>query len=128
MSDENVDVITVGRISLDFYANESNVGFEKVKTFTMSIGGSPTNVAIAAARLGNKSAVVTNIGKDSFSDYIISKLKDFKVNTDFVGIDQTEFTPAVFAAMDDPFDPTIFFNRAKNAPDTKVACRFCCNG
>ncbi len=71
MSDENVDVITVGRISLDFYANESNVGFEKVKTFTMSIGGSPTNVAIAAARLGNKSAVVTNIGKDSFSDYII---------------------------------------------------------
>ncbi len=77
-------------------------------------------MAIAAARLGNKSAVVTNIGKDSFSDYIISKLKDFKVNTDFVGIDQTEFTPAVFAAMDDPFDPTIFFNRAKNAPDTKV--------
>ena len=120
MSDENVDVITVGRISLDFYANESNVGFEKIKTFTMSIGGSPTNVAIAAARLGNKSAIVTNIGKDSFNEYIISKLKDFKVNTDFVGVDETEFTPAVFAAMDDPFDPTIFFNRAKSAPDTKV--------
>jgi 5-dehydro-2-deoxygluconokinase len=106
MSDENVDVITVGRISLDFYANESNVGFEKVKTFTMSIGGSPTNVAIAAARLGNKSAIVTNIGKDSFNEYIISKLKDFNVNTDFVGVDETEFTPAVFAAMNDPFDPT----------------------
>lgn len=120
MIDEKLDVITVGRISLDFYANESNVGFEKVKTFTMSIGGSPTNVAIAAARLGSKSAIVTNIGKDSFTDYIISKLKDFNVNAQYVGIDPTEFTPAVFAAMDDPFDPSIFFNRAKSAPDTKV--------
>lgn len=120
MTDENIDVITVGRISLDFYANESNVGFEKVKTFTMSIGGSPTNVAIAASRLGSKSALVTNIGKDSFNDYIISKLKEFKVNTDFIEVDQTEFTPAVFAAMDDPFNPSMFFNRAKSAPDTKV--------
>lgn len=120
MVEENLDVITVGRISLDFYANESNVGFDKVKTFTMSIGGSPTNVAIAASRLGSKSALVTNIGNDSFNDYVISKLKEFKVNTDFIEVDQTEFTPAVFAAMDDPFNPSMFFNRAKSAPDTKV--------
>lgn len=120
MVEENIDVITVGRISLDFYANESNVGFDKVKTFTMSIGGSPTNVAIAASRLGSKSALVTNIGNDSFNDYVISKLKEFKVNTDFIEVDQTEFTPAVFAAMDDPFNPSMFFNRAKSAPDTKV--------
>lgn len=120
MVEENIDVITVGRISLDFYANESNVGFDKVKTFTMSIGGSPTNVAIAASRLGSKSALVTNIGNDSFNDYVISKLKEFKVNTDFIEVDQTEFTPAVFAAMDDPFNPSMFFNRVKSAPDTKV--------
>ena len=72
-----MDLISVGRISLDFYANESNVSFKDVKTFSMSIGGSPTNVAISAARLGNKSAVITNIGKDAFSDYILEKLKSF---------------------------------------------------
>ncbi len=82
-----LDLISVGRISLDFYANESNVGFEGVKSFSMSIGGSPTNVAIAAARLGNKSAVVTNIGRDAFTDYILNKLSEFSVDTSYVGID-----------------------------------------
>ena len=115
-----MDLISVGRISLDFYANESNVSFKDVKTFSMSIGGSPTNVAISAARLGNKSAVITNIGKDAFSDYILEKLKSFGVDTSYVGIDETQFSPAVFAAMDDPYNPTIFFNRPTNAPDTKI--------
>jgi 5-dehydro-2-deoxygluconokinase len=117
----SLDLITVGRISLDFYANESNVEFKDVKTFSMSIGGSPTNVAIAAARLGNKSAVVTNVGRDAFTDYILGKLKEFNVDTSYVGIDESQFSPAVFAAMNDPFNPTIFFNRPLAAPDTKVS-------
>ena len=116
-----LDLISVGRISLDFYANESNVGFKDVKTFSMSIGGSPTNVAIAAAKLGNKSAIITNVGKDSFTDYILGKLKAFNVDTSYVGIDESQFSPAVFAAMDDPYNPTIFFNRPQNAPDTKIS-------
>jgi 5-dehydro-2-deoxygluconokinase len=116
----SLDLISVGRISLDFYANESNVGFKDVKTFSMSIGGSPTNVAIAAAKLGNKSAIITNIGRDSFTDYILGKLKVFNVDTSYVGIDESQFSPAVFAAMDDPYNPTIFFNRPQNAPDTKI--------
>jgi 5-dehydro-2-deoxygluconokinase len=115
-----LDLISVGRISLDFYANESNVGFKDVKTFSMSIGGSPTNVAIAAAKLGNKSAIVTNVGKDAFTDYILGKLTEFNVDTSFVGVDDSQFSPAVFAAMDDPYNPTIFFNRPLNAPDTKI--------
>ena len=116
-----LDLISVGRISLDFYANESNVGFEQVKSFSMSIGGSPTNVAIAAARLGNKSAVVTNIGRDAFTDYILNKLNEFSVDTSYVGIDETQFSPAVFAAMDDPYNPSIFFNRPQLAPDTGIS-------
>lgn len=115
-----LDLLSVGRISLDFYANESNVDFKDVKTFSMSIGGSPTNVAIASARLGSNAAVVTNIGRDAFTDYILGKLRDFRVQTKYVGIDEAQFTPAVFAAMDDPFNPTIFFNRSAEAPDTKI--------
>ncbi|NDF56535.1 MAG: hypothetical protein EB134_01825 [Actinobacteria bacterium] len=117
---QSLDLISVGRISLDFYANESNVGFKDVKTFSMSIGGSPTNVAIASARLGNSSAVATNIGRDAFTEYILGKLTEFKVDTRYVGIDESQFSPAVFAAMDDPFNPTIFFNRSPEAPDTKI--------
>jgi len=117
---QSLDLISVGRISLDFYANESNVGFKDVKTFSMSIGGSPTNVAISSARLGNNSAVATNIGRDAFTEYILGKLTEFKVDTRYVGIDESQFSPAVFAAMDDPFNPTIFFNRSPEAPDTKI--------
>ncbi|KRO76393.1 MAG: hypothetical protein ABS07_00020, partial [Actinobacteria bacterium BACL4 MAG-120920-bin74] len=42
------------------------------------------------------------------------------VDTSYVGIDESQFSPAVFAAMDDPYNPTIFFNRPQNAPDTKI--------
>jgi 5-dehydro-2-deoxygluconokinase len=87
----------------------------------MSIGGSPTNVAIAAAKLGNKSAIITNVGRDSFTEYVLEKLKAFNVDTSYVGIDESQFSPAVFAAMDDPYNPTIFFNRPLNAPDTKIS-------
>lgn len=115
-----LDLISIGRISLDFYANESNVGFDQIQSFSMSIGGSPTNVAIAAAKLGCKSAVVTNIGRDAFTNYILEKLKDFQVDISYVGIDETQFSPAVFAAMDNPYNPSIFFNRAALAPDTDI--------
>lgn len=49
------EVICVGRISVDLYATEKNVGFDGPQSFTKSVGGSPTNVAVAAARLGRHS-------------------------------------------------------------------------
>lgn len=49
-----LDLISVGRISLDFYANESNVGFKDVKTFSMSIGGSPLSAALVTILGQNK--------------------------------------------------------------------------
>ena len=50
-----VDVLSVGRISVDLYAREPDVGFEGQQSFHKSVGGSPSNVAVAAARLATAS-------------------------------------------------------------------------
>ena len=57
----DLELLTVGRISVDLYARETGVGFDRPQTFVKSLGGSPTNVAVAAARLGHRAAVLTGV-------------------------------------------------------------------
>ncbi|MGD9702107.1 MAG: 5-dehydro-2-deoxygluconokinase [Acidimicrobiia bacterium] len=115
-----LDVITVGRVSVDLYAREAGVGFEGAQTFEKSVGGSPTNVAVAAARLGRRAAVATKVGADPFGVYVRRKLESFGVDTRFVGTHPTLRTPLAFAAMDPPDDPPILFYREPNAPDMTI--------
>ena len=73
---KDLDLITVGRISVDLFAEQINTSFSQPQTFHKSIGGSPTNVAVAAARLGHKSTIVTKVGVDPLGQYVINKLKE----------------------------------------------------
>lgn len=115
-----LDLITVGRISVDLYAQEANQSFTDPQTFRKSIGGSPTNVAVAAARLGLTSGVVTKVGGDPLAPYVLAKLRSFGVDTSFVGAEPMGQTPVVLAALDSPGDPTIIFYRGAAAPDTTI--------
>lgn len=115
-----IDVITVGRISVDLYARELNAGFTDPQTFAKSVGGSPTNVAVAAARLGNSAAVVTKVGDDPFGEYIRRRLAQWGVDTSFVGTHPQARTPLAFAALDPPEDPQVMFYRWPYAPDTTL--------
>ena len=81
------------------------------QTFTKSVGGSATNVAIAAARLGRRSAVFTKVGDDPFGEYVRHKLELFGVDTSFVGVHPSMPTPLAFAAMDPPEDPKLLMYR-----------------
>src|SRR3954449_7936424 len=72
-----LELITVGRICVDLYANEAGASFVDPQTFTKSIGGTATNVAIAAARLGHRTAVFTKVGNDPFGEYVRHKKKKF---------------------------------------------------
>ena len=60
----------MGRVSVDLYPEEIGMRLRDVRTFRTMLGGSPTNVAVAAARLGRASAVVTKVGADGFGDYV----------------------------------------------------------
>lgn len=115
-----LELLTVGRVSVDLYAEQLHVPFAGVQSFAKSIGGSPTNVAVAAARLGRRAAVVTAVGAEDFGGYVCEKLESFGVDTRFVGTHPTLRTPLAFAAMDPPEEPTLLFYREPSAPDEHV--------
>ena len=113
------DVITVGRVSVDLYAREEGAGFLDPQTFAKSIGGSPTNVAVAAARLGHHAALVTKVGAGPLGEYVRHQLRTWNVDTSFVGTGDGQ-TPVVLTALDPPEDPKIEFYRGSSAPDTQI--------
>lgn len=118
---EPLDVLTVGRVGVDFYGEELHAGFVESKLFHKSIGGSPTNVAVAAARLGRRSAVLTKVGADGLGDYVRHALaSEFDVDTRFVGTHPTLQTPIVVAVLDPPEDPPFVFYRGPKAPDATI--------
>ncbi len=114
------DLLTVGRISVDLFSEQINTPFSQPQTFQKSIGGSPTNVAVAAAKLGRKSAIVTKVGTDPLGEFVVNKLKRFGVNTNFVKVAESGLTPVVLASQDPPEDPKIIFHRQPSAPDTQL--------
>ena len=121
MSDSGtLDLLALGRISVDLYAQEAGASFLEPQTFVKSVGGSPSNVAVAAARLGLGSAVATAVGADPLGEYIVAKLKTLGVDTRYVAVRDDGRTPVVLVALDDPAEPTITFLRDPHAPDTMI--------
>jgi 5-dehydro-2-deoxygluconokinase len=112
-----LELITVGRICVDLYANEAGASFLDPQTFTKSVGGTATNVAIAAARLGRRAAVFTKLGDDPFGQYVRRKLELFGVDTRYVSTHPEMPTPLAFAAMDPPEDPQLVMYRYPLGPD-----------
>jgi 5-dehydro-2-deoxygluconokinase len=116
-----LETLTVGRIGVDLYAEELNASFTEARRFVKSIGGSPTNVAVALARLGHRAAVFTKVGHDGLGEYARTALADeFGVDTRFVGTHPSLQTPIVVAALDPPDDPQFVFYRQPRAPDSTI--------
>ncbi len=116
-----LEVLTVGRVGVDLYAEELGASFIEARRFQKSIGGSPTNVAVAVARLGHRAAVFTKVGDDELGGYVRTALADqFGVDTRFVGTHPTLKTPLVIAALDPPEEPRFVFYREPAAPDSTV--------
>ncbi|HWM23014.1 MAG TPA: 5-dehydro-2-deoxygluconokinase [Ilumatobacteraceae bacterium] len=117
----DLELLTVGRISVDLYAEQLRVPLREVQTFRKSIGGTATNVAVACARLGHRTAVFTRVGDDPFGEYVRGALEHtFGVDTRFVGADADLLTPLAFAELEHPDDPRIIFYREPKAPDMNI--------
>jgi 5-dehydro-2-deoxygluconokinase len=115
------DLITMGRVSVDLYPEQVGVSLADVQTFAKSLGGSATNVAVAAARLGHRTAVVTKVGDDPFGPYVRRALRDFGVDDRWVGTHPTLRTPIVFCEIHPPDDFPLLFYREPKAPDMTLA-------
>ena len=114
------DVITMGRVGVDLYPGQSGVELADVKTFAKFLGGTATNVAVAAARNGHSAALITKVGDDGFGIYVRKALAGFQVDSRFVGIDPELRTPIVFCEIHPPDRFPILFYREPKAPDMNV--------
>ncbi|MQY18417.1 5-dehydro-2-deoxygluconokinase [Nocardia macrotermitis] len=117
VSRDALEVLMIGRVGVDLYPEQSGVPLAQVRTFAKSLGGTATNVAVAAARLGRRSAVLTKVGADGFGDYVRMALGEFGVSSRYVSTSAELRTPVVFCELNPPADPPLLFYRAPIAPD-----------
>jgi 5-dehydro-2-deoxygluconokinase len=114
------DVLTIDRSGVDLYPLRSGVGLAEVTTFGRFLGGSPTNVAVAAARLGRRSAVITRTGPDPFGTFVRRTLAALGVDARYVSAVPGTQTPLTFCELFPPDDFPLYLYRAA-APDLMVA-------
>lgn len=114
------DVITMGRIGVDLYPLRTGVPLAQVDRFGKFLGGSATNVAVAAARLGRRVAVVTRTGQDPFGDYLHQELRGFGVDDRWVTAVERYPTPVTFCEIFPPDNFPLYFYRQPKAPDLEI--------
>jgi 5-dehydro-2-deoxygluconokinase len=114
------DVITMGRIGVDVYPLQTGVSLREVETFGKYLGGSATNVAVAAARYGRASAVVTRTGEDPFGAFLHDALERFGVDDRWVSAVPGLPTPVTFCEIFPPDDFPLYFYREPKAPDLEI--------
>ncbi len=114
------DVLTIGRSGVDVYPLQTEVGLEKVETFGKFLGGSPMNVAVAAARMGHSAAILTGVGDDPFGRYVREEMRRLGVSDEFVITDKNLNTPVTFCEIFPPDTFPIYFYREPSAPDLQL--------
>ena len=105
-----LDVITIGRSSVDLYGQQIGGRLEDMGSFVKAVGGCPTNIAIGTARLGLKSAVITRVGDEQMGRFILEQLRREGVDTRGVVTDPKRLTALVILGVRDEHTfPLIFY-------------------
>ncbi|MGH3242770.1 MAG: 5-dehydro-2-deoxygluconokinase [Spirillospora sp.] len=117
------DLITMGRVSVDVYPDQVGVPLEDVESFGKYLGGSPTNVAVAAARYGRRAAVITRTGDDPFGRFVHKALQGYGVDDRYVTAVPGLPTPLAFCEILPPDDFPLYFYRYPKAPDLEIHAR-----
>src|SRR5262245_42785899 len=108
--DRALDLITIGRSSIDLYGQQVGGRLEDMGGFAKYVGGSPTNTAIGAARLGLKAGLITGVGADHMGRFITEELEREGVDTRGVKIDRERLTALVILGIrDQDTFPLIFY-------------------
>src|SRR5690625_1164878 len=108
--EQRLDLVTIGRSGVDLYGAQIGGRLEDMMSFTKYIGGSPTNTAVGAARLGLDCGLVTRVGADHFGRFIREQLQRERVSTQGVIDDAERLTALVFLGIRDPDTfPLIFY-------------------
>ena len=107
---KTLDVITIGRSSVDLYGQQVGGRLEDMGSFAKYIGGSPTNIACGTARLGLRSAVITRVGDEHMGRFIREQLVREGVDVRGVATDPARLTALVILGIrDEDSFPLIFY-------------------
>lgn len=107
-----IDIISIGEVLIDFIGHEVNTSINRTKNYHRFLGGSPTNVAVNASRLGLRSLLVASCGHDGFGDYIVRKLKKNNVETSCIKRCSIEPTSVIFVSKSTETPEFIPFRQA----------------
>ena len=110
-----MDIVSLGEILIDMFPAEIGKKMMDVSAFLPKPGGAPANVAVAASRLGAKSAFIGKVGLDTFGEYLRSILEEEGVSTRGLKVDPQARTTLVFIAMPDPHSAEFVFYRNPGA-------------
>jgi len=117
---EPLEILTMGRVGVDIYPLQVGVGLEEVETFGKFLGGSATNVAVAGARHGRRSAVITRTGDDPFGRFVHQALGGLGVDDRYVTSVANLPTPVTFCEIFPPDNFPLYFYRFPKAPDLEI--------
>jgi 5-dehydro-2-deoxygluconokinase len=115
------EVITMGRLGIDLYPLESGVSLGSVTSFGRFLGGSAANVAVAAARHGRRTALISRTGADDFGRFLRDELERLGVSSEYVTTVDWLPTPITFCEIHPPDDFPITFYRYPKAPDMEIS-------
>lgn len=105
-----LDVISIGRCSVDLYGQQIGSRLEDIASFAKSVGGCPSNIAIGTARLGLKSGLVTRVGDEQMGRFVIEQMRREGVAVDGIKTDPQRLTALVLLAVEDEgVSPMIFY-------------------
>lgn len=120
VKDRPLDIIAVGRLCIDLNSNETNRPMEETSTFTKYVGGSPANIAIGSARLGQKTGFIGKVADDQMGRFITNYLEKNNIDTKGVTVDQTgAVTGLAFTEIKSPAECSILLYR-DNVADLKL--------
>ncbi|TDC85401.1 5-dehydro-2-deoxygluconokinase [Micromonospora sp. KC606] len=117
---ERFDVISMGRVGVDLYPLQVGVSLPNVSTFGKFLGGSATNVAVAAARHGRRAAVITRTGRDPFGEFVQRAVAELGVDNRYVTSVPGLPTPVTFCEIFPPDHFPLYFYREPKAPDLVI--------
>jgi 5-dehydro-2-deoxygluconokinase len=120
-ANQRLDALAIGRSGVDIYPLQIGVGLEHVESFGKFLGGSAANVAVAAARLGNNTALISGVGDDPFGRFVRNELARLGVDNRYVTTHGEYPTPVTFCEIFPPDDFPLYFYRKPSAPDLQIA-------
>ncbi|MBW3469528.1 5-dehydro-2-deoxygluconokinase [Arthrospiribacter ruber] len=115
----NMDVLTIGRSSIDLYSQQVGADFVDIKGFDAFVGGSPLNIATGCSRLGLKTALFTGVGQDKVGDFILNFLKNEKIITEYIPFIPGARSSAVILGIQPPDKFPLVYYR-DNCADSKI--------